>query len=348
MKWVVPFVACCLALHGWGKKEELPCCPEFDADLFRKDEQVFSGHAEFLYWTIEEGSLDYALKMKTPDWGSGDTNYAQGKFETAGYGFDPGFRVAVSFYRAERFWEVKWQYLRETFRGSDHASAPTGTNEFLNGTWPQIISGPLTEAKSNLHFNYNTFDMLIARVFNPNPHLRLRMIGGATAAWMDQQWVIRYLNSASQNTRINNHWSYAAGGLKFGTTVDWYWGYDVYIAAAGSAGLLIGSYHNQAKQTANAQPAGGSSYNTDIPLRNAKLENVKPSFTAQMSFGPSWEKNYENARTELFVGYEITIWTNLQEMYRSSSGAPDAAKETWLSTSMLALHGVSIRLSGDF
>jgi hypothetical protein len=360
MKWIVqyvPFAMCCFALQASCKQTELwassqssspPSCLAFDADLFRKDEQVFSGHAEFLYWTIEEGSLDYALKMKTPAWGIGDVNYAQGNFETAGYGFDPGLRVALSFYRAERYWEVKWQYLRATFRGEDHATAPTGTNEFLTGTWPEIISGPLTKASSKLHFNYNIFDMLIARVFNPNPHLRIRMIGGATTAWMSQQWLIRYLNSAEQNTRINNRWTYAAGGLKFGSTIDWYWTDDIYMVATGYASLLMGSYHNQAKQTANAQPAGLSGYNTDIPLRNAKLANIRPTFTAQMSFGPAWEKNYKNSRVEFFAGYEITIWTNLQEIYRSSSGTPNAAKETWINSNMLALHGVSIRLTGDF
>ncbi|HAB98944.1 MAG TPA: hypothetical protein DCE71_03895 [Parachlamydiales bacterium] len=348
MKWIIPIFACCLALQASGKRTEPPPPPAFDADLFQKDKQVFSGHVEFLYWTIEEPDLDYALKMNTAAWGAGNANYAQGHFQTASYNFDPGMRLALSFYRAERFWEVKWQYLRGTFRGSDHTNAPEGSGEFLTGTWPQVIGGNLVAAKSHLHFNYNIFDMLVARVFNPNPHLRIRMIGGPTTAWMSQQWIVRYLNNANENTRINNRWSYAAGGLKFGTTIDWYWGEDIYVTAAGSAGLLMGSYHNQAKQTANAQPAGGAGYNPAIPLRNAKLENIRPSFTAQMSFGPSWQKNYKNARTEFFAGYEITIWTNLQELYHSTAGNPNQTKETWINAGTLALHGVSIRLSGDF
>ncbi len=331
-------------------KEAPPPSPPFDADLFRKDDQVFSGHVEFLYWTLEESSLEYAMKMTSPAWGSAGTtqNYAQGDFETAGYGFDPGFRIALSFYRAPRYWEIKWQYTRMTVRGRNDADAPDGASEFLTGTWPQIISSPLIEAESRLHFNYNILDMVIARVFNPNPHLRIRFIGGATTTWMSQNWTVRYLNAAQNNTRIKNHWTYAAGGLKFGSTVDWYWTDDLYMTAAGYAGILMGSYHNQAKQTASEPPAGPGSYNTNLPLRNAYMSNIRPSFTAQMSFGPSWQKNYCNSRIELFVGYEITLWTNLQEIYRSTAGDPSDAKEPWTNASALAMHGVSVRLSGDF
>ncbi|MDP1608659.1 MAG: Lpg1974 family pore-forming outer membrane protein [Chlamydiales bacterium] len=328
-----------------------PPPPPFDADLFRKEEQVVSGHLEFLYWTIEEGALDYALKMNSPAWGNAlsDANYAQGHFQTAGYSFDPGMRLAFSFFRASRYWEVKWQYTRVTFRGSDEATAPTGTNEFLTATWPQIISSPLTKATSHLHFNYNVFDALLSRVFHPNPHLRIKMIGGPTAAWMSQQWIVHYLNGGGDNSRLNNQWSYAAGGLKLGTTVDWFWSTDFYVTATGFAGLFMGSYHNQSKQTASTAPAGAvGSYDPSIPLKNAKLENIRASFTAQMSLGPSWQKNFEHSRVEAFAGYEITIWTNLQELYRSTAGAPSASKQTWLSTSLLALHGISIRTSVDF
>lgn len=342
---------CCLACGLLAIQNPPKEPPPFDADLFHKDEQVFSGHVEFLYWTLEEGSLDYALKMNGPAWGdaSSDRNYAQGNFQTAGYGFDPGVRLALSFYRASRFWELRWQYVRETFRGSDHATAPGTAGEFLTGTWPQVISGPLQEATSHLHFNYNTFDMLVARVFNPNPHLRIRMLGGATTAWMSQQWIIRYINSANANTRIDNRWTYAAGGLKFGSTIDWFWTGDLYVTAAGSAAVLMGSYHNQSKQTATMAPSGGSgTYNPNIPLRNAQLENIRGTFTAQASLGPSWQKNFKHARTEVFAGYEITLWTNLQELYRSSAASPSEAKETWLSTNALTMQGISIRLSGDF
>lgn len=344
-------LACTAAYSAIGKQPEPPPPPPppFDADLFRKEEQVFSGHLEFLYWTVEEGALDYALKAQRPTWGP-DQNYAQGTFQTAGFSFDPGFRIALSFFRAPRYWEVKWQYTRMTVRGADETNSSPGSGEFLTGTWPQIGPaaplGNLRTATSKLHFNYNVFDMLLARVFHPNPHLRLRMTGGPTIAWMSQEWVVRYLDRQNNCTRLNNKWNYAAGGLRLGTSIDWYWSSDFYATVIGSAGVLMGSYHNHSKQTATYQP--GPAYNTTIPIKDSKLENIRASFTAQLSLGPSWQKNYKQARVEAFAGYEVTIWTNLQELYRSTGGTPTSSKETWLSSSTLALHGISIRLSGDF
>ncbi len=53
-------------------------------------------------------------------------------------------------------------------------------------------------------------------------------------------------------------------------------------------------------------------------------------------------------RTELFAGYEMTVWSNLHEIYRSTNGAPQDAKETWQTTGMLVLQGLTVRWNLDF
>ncbi len=355
MKWT-PYIALTLLTFGLPlvgfskhpKESPPPEAPPFDADLFRKDAQVFSAHLEFLYWTVEEGGLDYALKMDQPAWGPSNS-YAMGNFQTAGYGFDPGMRLSLSFFRAPKNWEVKWSYTRLTNRGSDRAKAPTEAGQYLTGTWPQIFptaSNPLTRATSSLHFNYNVADMLISRVFYPNPHLRLYFTGGPATAWMKQDWYIHYNDAFSNVTRLHNTWTFAGGGLKTGTVIDWFWTGHMYITAKGIIGILMGSYHNHAKQTTTYQPT--PSDNPNIPIRDAKLENIRASYVAQAMLGPSWQKNYDNMRLEVFAGYELTIYTDLQEIYHSTAGAPSATKETWTNTSNLALHGVTVRFTGDF
>ena len=201
-----------LAFHPMGK----PCTeepPPFDADLFRRDAQVFSVHAEFLFWTVNEGALDYALKMKHPAWGP-SPSYAQGTMESGTYDSDPGFRIAFSFFRAPRYWEVRSSYTRLTCSGNNDASKPGATTEFLTGTWPQIIPSPLTGASSHLHMNYNLYDLTIARFYNPNPHLRLRLIAGFMVPWMDQEWTVQYGNAAQFNTTLTNRWRFVGGGIK--------------------------------------------------------------------------------------------------------------------------------------
>ncbi len=320
-------------------------CVPFDADLFKKDEQVFSGHLQFLYWTVEQGCLDYALKMTHSAWGPSDS-YAQGRMESGSFGWDPGFRIALSYFRAPRYWEVWGSYTRLTARGTDHAYKPEAATEFLTGTWPQIVPGDLASAKSRLHMNYNVFDLLIDRYFIPNPHLRLRMMGGAAAAWMDQDWHVGYTDTAGLETAIRNRWKYAGGGLKLGVMVDWFWTNDIYVTALAMTGAFMGSYSNHSRQTTNYQPTVAD--DTSVPVRDMHFSDTRPAFTAQAIFGPSWQKNYTCYRVEVFAGYEFNLWANLNEIYRSTSGGPSAAKETWINSSWTGLQGLTTRLTVDF
>lgn len=353
MKWILLsaalFAIPMAAMTKTTDMQATSCCiqpeEECEPDLFRKDEQIYSGTAEFLYWTVAEGGLDYALKMRHDAWGP-TPSYAQGRYENATYNMDPGFRVGLLFFRALHYWEVKWQYTRMTNRGENRSSKPSTDQKFLTGTWPQITDQPLSGAHSRIHLNYNVFDWLIDRVFIPNPHLRLRVIGGAIAAWMDQDWKVRYNDSTPSYTTIRNKWHFVGAGLKTGTMFDWYWTGDLYMTAQGFVGLLMGKYSNHSKQTTTFQPLAGD--NTSIPIRDTSYHDVRPAVTAQMLLGPSYQKNFCKNRLEIFAGFEMNMWFNLQEVYRSTSGTAFQAKETWINSSLLALYGLTTRVTVDF
>lgn len=346
MKWIASAFLCSLvSVHG-GIQSSKHQPPPFDADLFRKCEQVFSVHGEFLYWRVQEGALDYALKMQEAPWGP-TQNYAQGKFQTATFNGDPGFRIGASFFRAPHYWEVKAQYTRLTANGSNHAVKPSPVTLYLTGTWPQISStARLLKATSHIHMNYNVADLWATRVFNTNHHLRLRMIGGGTAAWITQDWKVRYYNSDSETTTIRNRWGYAGGGLRVGTMIDWYWTWDLYLTGLATTAAYLGCYHNRALQKTTTQLDAG--YDTSIPVRNTDYRDVRAVFNVQVLLGPSWQKNFKNCRAEVFVGYEAGAWFNLQEVYRSTAGAPRDAKETWINTGLIAVQGLTTRVTVDF
>ena len=65
--------------------------PVQNDDLFNKDDAAFLINGEFLYWTVNESGLDFAIRMKTPSWGPSDS-YAQGDMERAEFNWDPGYR----------------------------------------------------------------------------------------------------------------------------------------------------------------------------------------------------------------------------------------------------------------
>ena len=342
MKWLLGACICSTLVLQAVPKSPNGKQPAFDADLYRKNEQVWSAHAEFLFWRVQEGSLDYALRMKQPV--GGPPYYAQGTVKKATFNGDPGFRVAASFFRAEHFWDVKGQYTRLTATGSNSTGKPDASTQYLTGTWPQITTNPLSGARSDIHMNYNVFDLWVDRVFNPNPHLRMRIIGGGSTAWINQDWKVRYYDSTGISTSIRNRWSYAGGGLLFGAMFDWYWGLNVYMTALGKMGTYIGAYHNRA-----SQKSGFPGSNPDVPVLNTDFHDCRPAFTIQGYLGPSWQKNFPRNRVEVFLGYEVNTWFNLQEVYQSTAATGAyTGGQTWIDTGLIALQGLTTRVTVDF
>ncbi len=319
----------------------------YDADLYRKDVEVVSAHVEFLYWVAQEGALDYALRMNQDAWGPANC-YADGDFQTGTYNLDPGFRIAGSYYNAPKYWELKAQYTRLTNRGSNSSSRPDSGTEYLNGTWPQIFAtgDPVQSARSVLHLNYNIATVGIARMFNPNPHLRMRLVTDLVTAWINQDWRVHYTSEAGYETKVGSRWGFIGAGLTIGTTADWFWGSDVYMTGKVAVSLLLGQYINHVRQDTNYAPSG--LYDTALPLRNAHYQDTRAVYAPQFQFGPCWEKNYSHSRWEVFAGYELTAWFNLQEVYRSTAGAGVDSKETLLNTGLLALQGLTMRVTVDF
>ena len=321
-----------------NSKEPVP----YDADLFRKDEPVFSFHGSFLYWRVQESTNDFALKQQyaAP---SGVSTYAMGKYHSATFDGEPGFRIAASYFRAPKYWEIWGQYTRLTSSGHNTVHASSKAGEYLVGTWGmptyQASTPALTEAKSYLHMNYNTADLVTDRFFNPNPHLRIRLLGGGTMAWMNHNFDITYTNTANEVSQIKNFWKFIGGGLKIGTMIDWFCGWDIYLTSAFTGSTLLGSYKNQVKQSFSGQTE---------PVTFAKYSDVRPTFCFQTIFGPSWQKNFSSSRLEIFAGYEMNAWFNLSEVYRSSSGTAKEFKITNTNSSMLALQGLTARASIDF
>ncbi|QVL57056.1 MAG: hypothetical protein KFB93_06660 [Simkaniaceae bacterium] len=322
--------------------------PVQNNDLFNKDDAAFLINGEFLYWTVNEGGLDFAIRMKTPSWGPSDS-YAQGDMERAEFSWDPGYRFSLGYYRAPNFWEADFQWTYIHVGGKNHHSRPPAEEgRFMTGTWPQIFTNPIQKATSTIHLYYQMIDLIVNRVFHPfdNPHLRLRLTGGLTGVWLNQGWKVRYFDNQHNQTLVNNMWRYWGFGFKAGLGFDWFWGNDFYVTGRAITGLVSGHYHNHGKQETNTiQQTGDSS---SIPVRDLRYKDYRVAFTSQLSLGPSYQKSFPDWRMELFIGYEMTIWTNLHEVYRSSSSSASDSKETWINSSMIALQGLSARGTFNF
>ena len=315
-------------------------------DLYKINTEAVSAHAEFLYWTVRESNLDYALRMNGPAWGPDET-FAQGSYKNAKFDWTPGLRVALSYFNAPKFWEMKAEYTWLDSHGSNSAHKPSEADEFLNGTWPQIFIDPMQKAQSNIHFNYNLAEFQATRVFNPNPHLRMRLLGGLAGTWMNQDWSVKYFDSQENVTKMKNTWDYWGVGIQAGFSMDWYLDFaHMFLTGKATTGLFLGRYHNHALQRTTFNPDG--LHNTSIPFRNAYYEDTRVAYNIQVLLGPSWQKNTNAYRFEIFAGYEINAWFNVQETFRSTGNAPDLPKETLINTGTLSLDGLTVRATMDF
>lgn len=257
-----------------------------------------------MYWTIEEGSLDYAVRMNKT--ASTPETFALGKYQIADFDWRPGYRVALSWYNEPKYWEVSGQYTWLYDKGVDRAHKPENPNLFLNPTWNTINTDPFQEAKSRIRLHYHVGDLYVARVFDPNPHLRMRVYGGATLSYIKQKWNVRYTDFEGDFDFIKNKWRFFGGGLRLGTTFDWFWGCQFYFTGRVSFAALIGTYENESLQKIQ----------TNQIVRDSVYDDHRFSFHTQFLLGPSWQKPCECWSMEIFAGYEFNIWWNLQEVYR--------------------------------
>ena len=311
----------------------------WDTDLFGRNKQGFSGHAEFLYWKAMEGAMSYAFKTDSVD--PVKDTAAIGQYENATYGMDPGFRLALSFFRAPHYWEVWAQYTRMTSHGSNHIAAPSGGNRYLDPVWesapPASTNQALSAADSSLHLNYNVIDFNFDRVYQHNPHLRLRFIGGLTGAWIDQSTQIDYSCLSGDNSSVHLKWNYWGAGFRFGFMGDWYWFEDFYMTSRFTLAGFVGPYENSSHQTSDG-----------TVTRNTRYSDNRAVVNMQLLIGPSWQKTFGKRRIELFAGCEYNIWGNLQEVYNTSQASPTSSRGSWINKGDLSFIGLTARATTTF
>ncbi len=289
------------------------------------------GAVEFLYWSTEAPNLEYVIEREGTT--SATQTFAVGDYQTADYNWAPGFRAAATYYRCPRYWEVTAEYTWFYDKGKDHSS------DMINPARQTQTSGPFASASSLIDFHYHLGDLYVARVFDPNPHLRMRLSAGFTLASLKQHWSMHFTNASDEFDRVDENWSLWAGGFRLGLRADWFWGCHFYVTGKTSFATLIGSYKNEEKQI----------YGVDrLLLSNAKYDDNRLAMHWQFIFGPSWQLPSDCWSIEIFAGWEFNAWTNAQERIRTQFNGQTASKEVYHSSGMFGTQGFTLRMSLGF
>ncbi len=319
-----------------GEKYD-PC--SYDADLFRKCEKVFFANGELLYWREELSTSEYAFEY---DRAPLNISYGLGSYKYAHYDYSPGFRIAFGYYNAPHYWQIYGQFTWIRISGSDNIKNVGTPSNFIAGTFPHNFLNPLQEADSKIKLYHELGDLLVLRVFLPNPHMRLRLFGGLTGGRIKQNWKIVYLDTTLQTATVINKLNFYGMGLRMGIDFDWFLRSNFYITGKVSLASLVGRHRNFA-----------SIFSTDI---NDFREHVKGSrnrgvFNVQFFLGPSYQKSLCRSRFEVFAGYELNSWINVLEINRTSGGSGQTnthEKEPRINSGLLLLHGLTARITYDF
>lgn len=353
MKWLYYILPCLMAATASAQLfDSTNCLPPLENDerLFPRCKEIF-GNLEFLYWTVEEGALDYAIKRKEQGWAPNTESFhfANGKVKKTTFDFHPGVRALIGFYNAPKFWEIFAQYTYFQDSGRDKARKPQENDLFLVGTFPQasdFFGNFLSMAKSKVDLHYQLVDVMFSRVFDPNPHLRMRMLAGISGAFLNQMHQIDYFDNECVNTHIRNSWNYNAGGLRVGLAADWWWKWGLYFTGKASLAGFSGRYTNRARVDTDFQPS--PAFDIEANVQDISYHDSRYAQHLQLLLGPAWHHIGCSYHFEIFIGYEMNGWLNLQEVYRSTSSFPSNSAQLMQTTSALMLQGLTIRATAGF
>jgi hypothetical protein len=258
----------------------------------------------------------------------------------------PGFRVTLGYFNAPKYWEVMGQYTWFSDSASKKTNSPGNSSQIYLQTMgyaPQSWFSP-PENIANIHsyadLYYNDLSTLVSRNFYPNPHLRLRVLGGLTSMWTHQTTKNTY-NTFSDSYSFNSryHTKYWGVGFRMGTGADWYWGKDFYLTGKVFWSIITGRWNTSSTYR----------YNSGSLLSKVSDDSYLTTQNFQFLLGPSYQKSFSKTRLELFVGYEFNTWLKALKTYEYEYNFTyDAVGSTKTVLEDLTLTGVNIRLTLDF
>ena len=309
------------------------------------EETAFFARGEFLFWKTVENQNDYAIQGQPFNTA---TTGAIGKYEIADYGWDPGLRISAGYRFKPHFWQGEAQYTYFHNEGTNSASnptsvatAPTGT-PLLIGSFQMFTDNSLSRATSSLDLTYHVLDFFLARRFLVADSLILKLFMGPTAAWIDEDWKIKYF-STELNSTLKWKWDYSAGGLRAGFSGDWVIGWGFGIFGKFSAAGYVGDYDNKQTQTTTATPV-----TINNTRRNAKFDDTRFALNLQFQLGLNWGWAFTDWTMKLFAGYEINPWFNLRDVIDGDTNTGVSPRTTRFRRGILAPQGLTVNAQVDY
>src|SRR5262249_8556697 len=148
-------------------------------------------------------------------------------------------------------WEAAFYYgyLHDATRGG--VQAPDGGVLFATLTHPGTVD-QVASALAATSFNYNVYDLELARSFNPTDTFSLRLFGGLRAAHIDQNFNALYDGVTANQDFVSSRVRFDGVGARIGGEGNWHPGNGLGLYARGSAALVLGDFRTHLSEVNNA------------------------------------------------------------------------------------------------
>ncbi|HXD85843.1 MAG TPA: Lpg1974 family pore-forming outer membrane protein [Urbifossiella sp.] len=247
--------------------------------------------AELLIMRPHRGALDFAI----PSDATGLV--PSGNVASLNYDLQPGFRGELGHRFGGSGWEAYFGYTYFHSSAEDCLHAPAGFAVFPTLTKPGLVD-TVQSAMARANFNYNVYDMMLAKRFAVDDHLALRMSGGLRFANISQSFDAVYNGIDANAATVSANSSFQGFGPIFGGEAMWAGWKGFHLYARGNVGLLSGQSNNPLVETNN----GGQTIYANTAYN---IHTVAP--LASMGIGGGWQYRTVFVR----MGYEITNYWNV-------------------------------------
>lgn len=289
---------------------------------------VFFLYGEFIYWKpFTQDPLNWVRKIELSLDGNGNTLNNETDIRTMNFDYSAAFRVGGGYRFAQnawdhyiRPWQFEFEYTRLRTGESQSAKAqgiatPTQFNA-LEAMLPVFgFNGVLNKAHSRISLDYDRLDLKFAWPIWIRHNVILRLMGGATFAWFNNDWKSRYstvpVNGLINTNRTNLKWHWWGGGLFGGGDIYLSIGHGFGFFGDASFGLLWGPLHSKESYS--------STGDTTFPAGSREFKRHSYSFQPVTNLGAGIDYKHwfkDMVMIHIATGWEFTWWFDMNQFGR--------------------------------
>ncbi len=270
---------------------------------------------EFLYWTVREDHLGFALRSGLSSTSTGTaTTIHRGTILHPNWKFSPGFKVGLGMLFDHDGWDIYANYTwlrprdieKEVTISSDEGASDL-LIDYLWGVGVNFVGTAYHTAKTHWNLNFNVIDLELGRNFFVSRYLQMRPYFGLKGTWQEQENHLLFDASLSETRMIRmceNRMRNWGVGILAGLDTAWHFTKSFSFVAEVAASALWEGFE------VHRRDVDIQLFPISFPFFKNNFHTIKP--VLEFYLGLRWEMWYccENYHLSLEAGWEEQHWSD--------------------------------------